>query len=189
MGFGCFLCGYTSIFTHCTVGECPDDTPQWVFYAMAVAMFLYQSFDNCDGKQARRTGTSSPLGEFFDHGVDALVVTLGMFTITTVTGLGFNTSLAMLTTSAWGLFYLATWESYFTGALTLPWFNGAQEGILLMIAVYVTTAVNGPAWWRGAVDADAALRAYLPDFVMRHVPVGYEVLGYKLARRSCPRNT
>ena len=85
MGFGCFLTGYTTIMAHCTVGECPDATPRWVFYAMALAMFLYQSFDNCDGKQARRTGTSSPLGEFFDHGVDALVVTLGCFVITTCT--------------------------------------------------------------------------------------------------------
>lgn len=28
--------------------------------------------DAIDGKQARRTGTSSPLGEFFDHGCDAI---------------------------------------------------------------------------------------------------------------------
>lgn len=28
--------------------------------------------DSIDGKQARRTGTSSPLGELFDHGCDAI---------------------------------------------------------------------------------------------------------------------
>lgn len=28
--------------------------------------------DAIDGKQARRTGTSSPLGELFDHGCDAI---------------------------------------------------------------------------------------------------------------------
>lgn len=31
-------------------------------------MFAYQSLDAIDGKQARRTGTSGPLGELFDHG-------------------------------------------------------------------------------------------------------------------------
>ena len=31
-----------------------------------------QSLDAIDGKQARRTGTSSPLGELFDHGCDSL---------------------------------------------------------------------------------------------------------------------
>jgi phosphatidylglycerophosphate synthase len=36
----------------------------------------YQTLDNLDGRQARRTGSSSPLGLLFDHGVDALNVTL-----------------------------------------------------------------------------------------------------------------
>jgi hypothetical protein len=29
---------------------------------------MYQTLDALDGKQARRTKTSSPLGELFDHG-------------------------------------------------------------------------------------------------------------------------
>jgi phosphatidylglycerophosphate synthase len=29
---------------------------------------MYQTLDAVDGKQARRTGTSSPLGQLFDHG-------------------------------------------------------------------------------------------------------------------------
>ena len=31
-------------------------------------MILMQTFDAVDGKQARRTNSSSPLGELFDHG-------------------------------------------------------------------------------------------------------------------------
>jgi ethanolaminephosphotransferase len=31
-------------------------------------------FDEMDGKQARRTGNSSPLGMLFDHGCDAFTV-------------------------------------------------------------------------------------------------------------------
>lgn len=38
----------------------------------AVSLFCYQTLDAIDGKQARRTGTSSPLGQLFDHGCDAL---------------------------------------------------------------------------------------------------------------------
>lgn len=29
---------------------------------------MHQTFDAVDGKQARRTSSSSPLGELFDHG-------------------------------------------------------------------------------------------------------------------------
>jgi hypothetical protein len=35
-------------------------------------LFAYQSLDAIDGKQARRTGSSGPLGELFDHGKKAL---------------------------------------------------------------------------------------------------------------------
>jgi phosphatidylglycerophosphate synthase len=37
----------------------------------AITLFIYQTLDAIDGKQARRTGTSSPLGQLFDHGCDA----------------------------------------------------------------------------------------------------------------------
>jgi hypothetical protein len=38
----------------------------------------YSLLDNLDGRQARRTGTSSPLGELFDHGCDCLAVAVCM---------------------------------------------------------------------------------------------------------------
>lgn len=50
--------------------------PPWVYVSFAVGLWFYQSFDSIDGMQARRTGQSSPLGEMFDHGCDALNTTL-----------------------------------------------------------------------------------------------------------------
>jgi phosphatidylglycerophosphate synthase len=46
--------------------------PPWAFYLAAVLMFFYQTLDAIDGKQARRTGSNSPLGQLFDHGCDAI---------------------------------------------------------------------------------------------------------------------
>lgn len=46
--------------------------PRWACFLCAFGLFIYQSLDAIDGKQARRTGTSSPLGELFDHGCDSL---------------------------------------------------------------------------------------------------------------------
>lgn len=40
----------------------------WIYIYLAAAIWIYQLFDNLDGKQARKTGTSSVLGELFDHG-------------------------------------------------------------------------------------------------------------------------
>jgi ethanolaminephosphotransferase len=43
--------------------------PAWVYMCHGILLFLYQTFDAVDGKQARRTNSSSPLGELFDHGI------------------------------------------------------------------------------------------------------------------------
>jgi phosphatidylglycerophosphate synthase len=54
---------------------CPTLTeaaPQWVYLFYAWCMFMYQTLDGIDGKQARRIGAASPLGQLFDHGCDAL---------------------------------------------------------------------------------------------------------------------
>lgn len=42
----------------------------------ALSIFLYLNLDAIDGKQARRLGLASPLGQIFDHGCDALVMIL-----------------------------------------------------------------------------------------------------------------
>lgn len=53
--------------------------PSWAFVLSALGLFIYQSLDAIDGKQARRTNSSSALGELFDHGCDA--VSTGAFTV------------------------------------------------------------------------------------------------------------
>lgn len=45
-----------------------QEAPAWVYYLCAISIFVYQTLDAIDGKQARRTGSSSPLGQLFDHG-------------------------------------------------------------------------------------------------------------------------
>ena len=50
--------------------------PSWVYLFASFSVVFYTWLDCFDGKQARRTGTSSPLGQLFDHGCDALSVNL-----------------------------------------------------------------------------------------------------------------
>lgn len=52
--------------------DAKSEAPRWACALCAIGLFIYQSLDAIDGKQARRTGTSSPLGELFDHGCDSI---------------------------------------------------------------------------------------------------------------------
>ena len=44
------------------------DTITVFLIARLILSLFYKTFDAVDGKQARRTNSSSPLGELFDHG-------------------------------------------------------------------------------------------------------------------------
>ena len=57
-----------------------------VCYAAALLLYLYLTLDSIDGKIARNTLNSSPLGEFFDHGCDNIAGTFIILTVLMLTG-------------------------------------------------------------------------------------------------------
>ncbi len=67
--------------------------PGWVYIAVAVCHFLYQTLDGSDGKQARRTKSGSSMGEFFDHGVDALISVPFTTSVVDAMGMGMDIEL------------------------------------------------------------------------------------------------
>jgi ethanolaminephosphotransferase len=141
-----------------------EAVPRWVVILDAVLIFLYQTLDNIDGKQARRTGSSSPLGELFDHGCDAL--TLGLIGIITAaaTRIGSVRAFAALIVG-WGPFYLAHWEEYHSGILIMGKFNGPTEAQLIVIALLLFTGIVGPWVWVYPLFTLKETVIYLNDFV------------------------
>ena len=80
---------------------------------------MYKYFlDAIDGKQARRTGTGSPLGELFDHGMDCIAncFILPMICMTIQGGNDLDKSF-LLAFACFLTFYSSHWVHYVTGAL------------------------------------------------------------------------
>lgn len=73
-----------------------QDCPSWVYYSWAIGLFLYQTFDAVDGTQARRTRQSGPLGELFDHGVDAVNTSLEVLVFAASQNLGMGWKTVMV---------------------------------------------------------------------------------------------
>ncbi|KAK4260914.1 hypothetical protein QN277_003975 [Acacia crassicarpa] len=119
--------------------------PRWVHFAHGLLLFLYQTFDAVDGKQARRTNSSSPLGELFDHGCDALACTFESLAFGSTIMCGRSTFWLWLISAV--PFYGATWEYYFTNTLILPVVNGPTEGLMLIYVCHFFTAAVGAEWW------------------------------------------
>jgi ethanolaminephosphotransferase len=108
---------------------------------------MYQTFDNVDGKQARRTGTSSGLGELFDHGIDSLNCTLASLLETAAMGLGTSKSGVFTALCPCLPMFFSTWETYHTHTLYLGVINGPTEGLLLACTFMVISGYYGPGIW------------------------------------------
>ncbi|KAJ7207492.1 Choline/ethanolaminephosphotransferase [Mycena pura] len=143
--------------------------PSWVYFSCAVGLFLYQSFDAIDGKQARRTGMAGPLGEMFDHGCDALNTTLEAVLTCQALNLGRSWWTVSSQVATLANFYLTTWEEYHTGALYLGVFSGPVEGILMIVAIFTISGIYGPSVWDTGILtflrlSNVPLINQLPDF-------------------------
>ncbi|KAL4784704.1 CDP-alcohol phosphatidyltransferase-domain-containing protein [Aspergillus varians] len=121
--------------------------PSWLYYSFALGLWMYSTLDNVDGKQARRTGTSSGLGELFDHGIDSLNCTLASLLETAAMGLGSSQLGAWTAIVPCLAMYFSTWETYHTHTLYLGYFNGPTEGLLIAIGIMIASGWYGPQIW------------------------------------------
>merc|ERR1712224_1079580 len=135
---------------HCPYLEGP--IPPLLAVWNGVAVLLYQAFDAMDGKQARRTGSGSPLGLLFDHGCDAFNTTVMMVSMACALQLGPTWESALLCGVGQAGFFAATLEEYFTGELHLPMINGPNEGLQVGAMVHFVAAFVPPQWFRSQVS-------------------------------------
>ena len=105
---------------------------------------MYRLLDECDGKQARRTGNSSPLGLFFDHGVDSLSVGTQAIIMFKCIQVGTSNECAFFIYMVLhGIFHFTTMEEYYTGGLFLGPFNGVSDGSILLYTFYYFLITKG----------------------------------------------
>lgn len=117
---------------------------------------------------SRRTKQSGPLGELFDHGVDALNTSLEvlLFSAAMNFGQGWRTILVLFASLL--TFYVQTWDEYHTHTLTLGLVSGPVEGILTLCIVYAITAIKGGgSYWQQAMLPALGVPQYdfLPNMV------------------------
>ncbi len=118
-----------------------EATPAWSCILTALSLVVYSTMDNMDGKQARRTGSSSPLGLLFDHGCDAINCSLlGWASAAIHMRAGGGWRAFALWSIACVPFYYNTWEEYHTGEMVMPIINGPNEGVMGMAALLVISA-------------------------------------------------
>lgn len=118
-----------------------EQAPWWATLNCAIGLFVYQSLDAIDGKQARRTGNSSPLGELFDHGCDSISTVFVSISSCCAVQLGeYPGWMLFQCLCASTLFYCAHWQTYVSGTLTFGRID-VTEGQLIVMMVMGTSSV------------------------------------------------
>lgn len=160
---------YYDYYLYASSDDMPEypPVPRWVFAAAAFNIFMAHTLDGIDGKQARRTQTSGPLGELFDHGLDswtAMPITVCMFSVFGRTD--HSVSPLRMYFILWNVFinfYLSHWEKYNTGVLFLPWsYDASMMGTIL---VFILTSIGGHEMWKfmlpGGISAGIVFEIFL----------------------------
>ncbi|XP_059059478.1 cholinephosphotransferase 1 isoform X4 [Achroia grisella] len=141
--------------------DAQQEPPRWSFALCALGVFIYQSLDAIDGKQARRTGSQSPLGELFDHGCDSISTVFIALGACIAVKLGeYPTWMFFQCICAMTLFYCAHWQAYVTGTLKMGRID-VTEAQYSIIAIHLVSATLGPGFWStqiaGALEARYSL--------------------------------
>ncbi|XP_049294119.1 cholinephosphotransferase 1 isoform X3 [Anopheles funestus] len=124
-----------------------EEPPRWSSALCGIGLFIYQSLDAIDGKQARRTNSSSPLGELFDHGCDSISTVFVALSACISVQLGYYPRWMFFQCfCAMTLFYCAHWQTYVSGTLRFGRID-VTEAQCTIIGIHMISAVFGPSIW------------------------------------------
>ena len=116
-------------------------------FIIGLFQLIYQLLDNIDGKQARRTGNSTPFGMLMDHGCDIFTNIFTAFNMSKLLIVGnedffsYSVFLGLLIG-----FYMMTYEDYKLGEMYFPPINGADEGNFAVFLIGVGCGIFGQDW-------------------------------------------
>ena len=115
---------------------------------ITITHYLYIFFDNLDGKQARKTKTSSSFGMLLDHGCDVFTNIFVLFNISHLVRLGNDTLFIQFFIITLFLgFFATTYEEYALGEMHLGIINGPDEGNFLIANASLLSFILGNDFW------------------------------------------
>jgi len=120
-----------------------ETLPTWLIICNGISLFMRQTLDAMDGKQARRTEGSSPLGEFLDHGVcDAIEILFISYISGALCQLGRTPLFFFFTVGGMLSHFLEMWATYITGEIEF-WYFSFTESELVAVSVHFVLAAVG----------------------------------------------
>lgn len=151
---GLFINVITTLILVWYAPDAKTEAPRWACLLCAVGLFVYQSLDAIDGKQARRTNSATPLGELFDHGCDSIsTVFVALSTCISIQLGHYPHWMFFQCFCAMTLFYCAHWQTYVSGTLRFGRIDVTEAQITIILIQLVST-IFGPNIWSTKVFSE-----------------------------------
>ncbi|XP_035230368.1 cholinephosphotransferase 1-like [Stegodyphus dumicola] len=133
------------------------EAPAWAFLLCAAGVFLYQTLDALDGKQAMKV-QDTQIEEVYDHGCDAISTVFVGLTTAAACQLG-NLPLLMFSFFLLSMlaFYTTHWQDHVTHIMIFGKVD-VSEAQFTVILIHLLTAVFGQHIWRTEVLFGLELR-------------------------------
>lgn len=143
--------------------------PDWVILLGGYCALAYYTLDCMDGKQARRTNSSSPLGQLFDHGFDCLNTVIYIALVSSFTMCGRTKTYFFLQVMLQFSFFTAQWEEKYTHRLphAMGNFGVTEVNYGIGIITILNSFLNRELIWKSRMDdiIPVAIATFLPPTV------------------------
>lgn len=178
IGFGVEI--FSFLISFIVSDRMTKQVPGWVCILNGLCLWIYSTLDNLDGRQARRTNSSSALGQFFDHGCDAITGVLEMIKVSITFNFGPTSSTFYFAFLMGVGFFMTSWEEYVTHAFYLGRINGPDDGLLFLSIVQVLAGIL-PTSFVNAMALNAFTKlCFIICCIGTCVPIVYKVVKQSL---------
>jgi len=134
------------LLIYCYGYDLDGQVDPWFSLMVGLTFWFYMFMDNCDGKQARRTGNGSPLGMMFDHQCDCFVAIINHFGIQRMLQTGNGRYSVFMMTISTNPFFACVLEHYYVGSFIHQYISGADDGAFLYVGISIYT------WYYGSEE-------------------------------------
>jgi len=115
-----------------------EPLPTWLIVCNGISLWMRQTLDAMDGKQARRTGSSSPLGELLDHGIcDAIEILFISYLAGALCQLGNTPLFFFFTLGGMTSHFFEMWATYLTGEIEFWYFSFTESEDVAVLTHFV----------------------------------------------------
>ncbi|CAI2369731.1 unnamed protein product [Moneuplotes crassus] len=165
------------------------ETEQWAALTVGIMHMAYITLDNMDGKHARNTKNSSPLGQMFDHGCDAITFSLAVFTLARYRQIGSGYLTFVFAILAPTGYFMYNIKEFYMGEYYLPIINPVSEGSLLefFFSAYCAS-FHWEEWSKPIIFGLNRGQAYAAFFVIfqiyQNIEMMFEIINAKKYERK-----